>query len=85
MVTQFLLEVVFALIRGLISLGPRYTPPIEDVSAQAATLGGQAAALNGYVPVVQLGVVLTVLVVAKLALLAWQAVAFAYHQFWGSS
>jgi hypothetical protein len=84
-VTEFVLECLFGLIRGLIALGPTYTPPIAEAARQAETVGGTAAGLGGYVPVGQLALVLALLVVAKLALLAWQLIVFIYHQFWGSS
>ncbi|MDR1188132.1 MAG: hypothetical protein LBK95_11875 [Bifidobacteriaceae bacterium] len=85
MITEFILECLFGLIRGLIALGPSYTPPVADAASQASMVGATASGLNSYAPVGTLALVLALLVAAKLALMVWQLVVFIYHQFWGSS
>lgn len=85
MVTYALLVLVVSVVLGTVANLPTYTLPTEAINANAAQVGAWASALNGYAPVAQLGAALLLLVGLKLALLAWQAVLFIYHQFWGSS
>ena len=85
MITYALLLLVVNVVLGTVANLPPYTLDTTAINANAEQVGAWASALNGYAPIGQLGLVLGLLVGLKLALLAWQAVLFIYHQFWGSS
>lgn len=85
MITEALIRAAVAVILGMASVLPRHT---FDVTAMADTFGqvaSYAGGLNGYAPVLQLGLAVGLLASLKLALMAWNVVLFIYHQFWGSS
>lgn len=85
MVVDILLGIVVGLFLGVIAPLPTFTIDTAFLNVQAQQVGAMASALNGYVPITQIGAALLVLLSLKLALLAWQTIVFIYHQFWGSN
>jgi hypothetical protein len=83
-ITEALLNVLVGVVQGFGSLLPTYTVDVSGLTAGATSVGGLAASMNGYAPVLVLGVALAVVFGYWLALLAFRGVVWLYHQVWGS-
>lgn len=82
MITDKILNAFFGGINALLSLMPSFTMPTFG----GATLLGQT--VSQFEPIFPVGTVFAVIAAAlvlRLALSAWDFIAFVYHQFWGAS
>lgn len=85
MITEALISAGVGIILGLVSVLPRHDFDAAAMADTFGTVASYAGGLNGYAPVLQLGLAIALLAGLKLALMAWNVVLFIYHQFWGSS
>jgi len=82
MITKWIVDAFLAGLDALLSLLPSFTVPTWDNPNGAL---GQVANLNRVFPVCTLILCILAVVVVMLALYAWDALVFVYHQFWGSN
>lgn len=83
MITDFVLNAIFGGIDALLSLAPNVGAP--DTSAEVQRWNfALLDASNRVIPTKAMATVLLALLALKVAMLAFDAVVFVYHQFWGS-
>lgn len=78
MIVTFLIQLVSGLVSGLLGLVPAWNIDTSVMSSFTADIGGLIGRVNGYVPSVLLMACLGLLLVVKLALLAWRVCVFVY-------
>ena len=85
MITTALLVVALGSLAGLLNIVPVASIDVSGLTVNASMVAGLAGTLNGYFPLVTLGVCLGVVFALKLFMLGYRLVLFIFHQFWGAS
>lgn len=84
MIIVALLGILLATVGGLLNIIPVAAIDVSGLVANVSQVSGLAGTLNGYFPLVTLGMCLGVVLGLKLLMLGYRLVLFVYHQFWGS-
>lgn len=85
MVTLALFVLILGTVSGLLNIVPQATIDVSSLTANASAVAGLAGTLNGYFPLVTLGVCIGIVIALKAFMLLYRVVLFVWHQFWGSS
>lgn len=85
MITAALLVLTLATVTGLLNIAPVASIDVSALAVNASTVAGLGGTLNGYFPVVTLGVCLGIVFGLKVFMLGYRLVLFIFHQFWGAS
>lgn len=85
MITAWLLGLLLGTLSGMLGLIPGGVLDMSGMVANVSMISSLAGTLNGYFPLVTLGICLGVVLGLKLLMMGWRLVLFVYHQFWGSS
>ena len=85
MITTWMLTVLVSTITGLLNIAPTAAIDVSGLAVNVSTVSGLAGTLNGYFPLMTLGVCLGVVFGLKVFMLGYRLVLFVWHQFWGSS
>lgn len=85
MITMALLDLLGGVLLSLFGLLPEIEIDASDFFNAGASMGGIIWWFDGYVPVGSLFTGLGLLFAVWVAMAAWNAALFIYHQFWGSS
>ena len=81
MIPDFFLNALFGGISALLNLGPTIS---FDGDAAATTTFDVTALIVDVIPLFQLIYAILFCAAIKLALMGWDFIVWAYHQFWGS-
>lgn len=85
MITFALVALFLGTITGMLNIAPTATIDVSSLATNAATISSLAGTLNGYFPLVTLGVCIGIVLGLKVFMLGYRLVLFIFHQFWGSS
>lgn len=85
MITAWLLILFLSTVTGLLNIAPTASIDVGALAANTGTVAALGGTLNGYFPLVTLGVCIGVVFGLKVFMLGYRLVLFIWHQFWGSS
>jgi len=77
MIFDWLIGLLLAVFNGVLGLFPAYSLP-SSVTSFGTSIGSAVGTANGLFPVVTLGICIGVMIVARVFIAAWAAVAWAY-------
>jgi hypothetical protein len=84
-ITSTLLVLCLSTLTGLLNIAPVAAIDVSGLAVNVSTVAGLAGTLNGYFPLVTLGVCLGIVFGLKVFMLGYRLVLFVWHQFWGAS
>lgn len=85
MITGTLLVLALSTLTGLLNIAPTAAIDVSALAANTGTVAALGGTLNGYFPLVTLGVCLGIVFGLKVFMFGYRLVLFIWHQFWGSS
>lgn len=86
MIVEALVTLAVSFVEWFVSIVPTFGLDFTgiDMAGLWESIGSQVSALNGWLPVVAMGIALAAYLTVQVVMSVWGLIVWIYHQFWGS-